>query len=98
MRGDWVRVGRDIAEELSRMLAERTPDQSVRLTLAELLARSGADQEPDGYRTRSYWAQCQLGDRYWTTLRDAGLVLSFHPDERGEEVQWVTFRLDRMRT
>lgn len=89
-----MRVAREIAEELNRLSADGTSDRSIRLTIDELLARSGADHAPDGYRSRSYWASCQRGDRYWTTLRDAGLVLGFHPDERGEEVEWVTFRLD----
>jgi len=96
MSANWVQVAGEIVEELRGLTEGGARDQSVRLSLDELLARSGADSEPDGYRSRSYWAQCQRGDPYWTTLRNAGLVLNFDPDERGVEVENVTFRFNRL--
>ena len=93
MPADWVQAAQRIADEIR----ERRHDQSLALSLADLLARSGADAEPDGYRSGSYWAATQRGDPDWRTFRDAGLVLGFDPDETGREVERVTFRLDRMR-
>ena len=92
-RADWVGLANQLAEEIRQL----SYDHSIRLTLDEVLARSGADQEPSGYRTRGYWAQCQRGDPYWRGFRDAGLVINFEPDERGRDVEAVTFRLDRSR-
>lgn len=54
MPADWIHAARQIADAIR----EQRHDQSLRLTLADLLARSGADAEPNEYRTRSYWAQC----------------------------------------
>lgn len=92
-QADWGGLARDLAAEL-RML---TYDISIRLSLDELLRRSGASREYDGFRSRSHWAACQRGDPDWRGFRDAGLVINFVPDERGREVEVVTFRLDRSR-
>lgn len=91
-RADWVTLARSLAAELETI----RHDQSIRLSLDDILQRSGADAEPDGYQTRSYWASTQRGDPYWRGFRDAGLVISFWPDERGRDVEFVIFRLDRM--
>jgi hypothetical protein len=71
-------------------------DHSARYTLTELLEIAGGDEEPDGYRTRSYWMAEQRGDEYHRGFRQAGLVLGFHPDERSQAVETVIFRLDRL--
>lgn len=92
-RGDWVGLARELVTELQAL----NHDRSIRLSLADILVRSGATAEPDGYRTRSYWAQTQRGDPYWRGFRDANLVINFEPDERGRDVEFVTFRLDRSR-
>lgn len=90
-RGDWDAAA---AEILLRIHAQ-THDKSVRMSLDELLALLGADNEPSGFRTRSQWASLQRGDPYWIAFRKAGLVLGFEPDETSRDVEYVTYRLDR---
>lgn len=92
-RANWVAL----AHELVDAIRAAPRDQSVTLSLDELLTWSGADVEPQGFRTRSMWSSCQRGDPDWRTFRDAGLVLNFEPDRTGEAVERVTFRLDRSR-
>lgn len=89
-RGNWRSVAEDIAQALHDMVGDRSRTH----TLDELLAQSGAGAEPGDYRTRSYWAAEQRGEQHARAFRNAGLVLSFFPDERGVQVESVTFRLD----
>jgi hypothetical protein len=75
-RGNWV----GLAEEIAQQIRALHYDQSIRLTLDEILERLGADAEPSGFRSRSQWASLQRGDHYWRAFRDAGLVINFEPD------------------
>jgi hypothetical protein len=90
-QADWARMANEIVREIQ---ARRT-EQSVTLSPYQLVKRSGADSEPDQFRSREYWVLTQQGDPACRAFRDAGLVLNFEPDEAGREVQFVTFRLDR---
>ncbi len=81
-RCDWVRVIREVVSQLERQRG----DQSVRYGLDELFLMSGGSQEPRAYRDRGYWAAVARGDAFWSTARDAGLVVNFEPDERGVRV------------
>lgn len=91
-RSNWVRLAEELVAELDAL----QHDQSIRLSLDEILVRAGGDKEPDGYRSRGYWASTQRGDQYWRGFRDPGMVINFVPDETGRDVEFVTFRLDRM--
>ena len=64
--------------------------------LGELLAIAGGDREPDGYRSRSYWMAEQRGEEFHRGFPQAGLVIAFIPDARGQTVNAVTFRRDQL--
>ena len=90
MRCNWVRVYREIADEL------RTQPNlaAVRYSLQELFTRSGGDDSPADFFDRGFWSNNQRGVPAYTTLRDAGLVVGFEPDEQGLAVTHATFRLN----
>jgi hypothetical protein len=90
MAVSWVRSDAQIFIELEQMRG----DKSLSLTIDELMARIGADVERPIYRDRDAWIRIQRGDAEWDGARRAGLVVTFWPDEHGEPVQRVTYRID----
>ena len=92
-QGNWVAFCARVASDLQ----SRGKDRSMRLTLDQIFSRIAADVEPLAFRTRKFWANAQRGISHWSTLRDAGLVISFEPDATGTPVQSVTFRLEGQR-
>jgi len=90
-RAQLVAAAQQVANELRAM----SDDHSLTLSIEELLLRLGADEARPVYRDRGAWASIQRGARDWDTIRRAGLVVNFWPDETGRPVETVTFRLDR---
>jgi len=90
-RAKWVAAAQQLANELRAM----SYDQSISLSIDQLMVRLGTVEERPVYRDRSAWASIQRGSRDWDAIRRAGLVVNFWPDETGRPVDTVTFRLDR---
>jgi hypothetical protein len=90
MAVSWVRSDAQIFQELQQMRG----DKSLSLSIEELMARIGADEEKPIYRDRDAWIKIQRGDADWDGARRAGLVVNFWPDERGRAVEMVTYRID----
>jgi hypothetical protein len=70
-------------------------DQAISLSIDDLMVRPGADEDRPVNRDRGAWASIQRGASEWDAVRRAGLVINFSPDETGQPVETVTFRLDR---
>jgi hypothetical protein len=90
MAVNWQRSDARIFDELQHMHG----DKSLALGIEELMVRIGADVERPIYRDRDAWIKIQRGDADWDGARRAGLVVNFWPDEPGEPVQRVTYRID----
>ena len=86
----WVRSDAQIFNELEGMPG----DKFLSLSIEDLMVRIGADVEMPIYRNRDAWAKIQRGDADWDGARRTGLVVNFWPDEPGQPVQRVTYRID----
>jgi hypothetical protein len=90
MAVSWVRSDAQIFSDLQQMHG----DKSLSLSIEELMVRIGADEDRPVYRDREAWIKIQRGDADWDGARLAGLVVNFWPDEHGQPVQRVTYRID----
>ena len=64
-RANWVAASEQIAGELEGL----RHDQSLTMSIEELMQRLGADEDRPVYRDRGAWASIQRGDRDWDVTR-----------------------------
>lgn len=84
MQADWSTFVANLRHQIER-------DERVTMTSDEIVAATHSQDQ--AIRDRGFWRANQRGGRDYDGFANAGIAIDFIPDERGQPVESVTFRL-----